>query len=96
MAPVETDLIITKCAVADFSSSMIECPRLFVFVDIILSDVKRKRLPSAGPSDNGYFRGAGWTQGPPGKLMANSNEVNSCKSQMLQIKIVRTHLLFGG
>lgn len=53
VAPVETDLIITKCSVADFSSSMIECPRLFVFVDIILTDVKRKRLPSAGTSDNG-------------------------------------------
>lgn len=66
MAPVETDLIITKCLVADFSSSMIECPRLFVSVDIILGDVQRRRLPSAGPPDNSdihlhhaWFRGVG-------------------------------------
>lgn len=49
VAPVETELIISKCLVADFSSSMIECPRLFVSVDIILTDVQRRRLPSAGP-----------------------------------------------
>lgn len=53
MAPVETDLIITKCLVADFSSSMIECPRLFVSVGILMGDVQRRRLPSAGPPDNG-------------------------------------------
>lgn len=52
VAPVETDLIITKCLVADFSSSMIECPRLFVSVDIIVGDVQRRMPPSAGLSDN--------------------------------------------
>lgn len=45
-------MTLTKGLVADFNSSMIEGPQLFVLVDIILGDVKRRRLPSAGPSDN--------------------------------------------
>lgn len=88
VAPVETDLIITKCLVADFSSSMIECPRVFVSVDIVPGDVQRRSLPSAGREwGGGGDNGTNWG--------SNHSWPGAKYITVVPIKVFHTEVLSG-
>lgn len=93
VAPVETDLIITKRLVADFSSSMIECPRLFVLVDIILVMSRGEGCPLLALQTMATFTLI--VRGGHGDLLGSSREYYF-RSPEIQMKAIRTDVLSGG
>lgn len=92
MAPVETDLIITKRLVAAFSSSMIECPRLIVRVDIILV-VSREGCPLLALQTMATFTFI--VRGGHGVLLASNREYYF-RSPEMQMRTIRSDALSGG